>query len=97
MRFDVRRVDHLCFGRPSAASKFAEQIFPDAAARPTRKAIIDRGVRPVGFRTIRPAASTLQHVNNAADNAAIILSLDASHIRRQVPLDPLPLFVAQPK
>jgi hypothetical protein len=36
-------------------------------------------------------------MDNAADDAAIVLSLDASHIRRQVRFDPPPLFVVQPK
>jgi hypothetical protein len=36
-------------------------------------------------------------VHDAADDATIILSLDTSHIGRQVRLDPLPLLVAQPK
>jgi hypothetical protein len=36
-------------------------------------------------------------MHNTADHAAIVLSLDASHVCRQVRLDPLPLFVAQPK
>jgi hypothetical protein len=36
-------------------------------------------------------------MHNAADNAPVVLALDASHVRRQVRLDPQPLFVAQPK
>jgi len=36
-------------------------------------------------------------VYNAADNAAIVLPLDAAHIGWQVRFDPLPLLVAQPK
>jgi hypothetical protein len=36
-------------------------------------------------------------VHNAADDAAIVRSLDTPYIRRQVRFDPLPLLVAQPK
>jgi hypothetical protein len=36
-------------------------------------------------------------VHDAADNPAIVLPLDPSHVRRQMRLDPLPLFVTQPK
>jgi hypothetical protein len=36
-------------------------------------------------------------MHNAADDAAIVFPLDASHIRRQVRFDLLPLLVAQPK
>ena len=34
---------------------------------------------------------------DAADDAAIVLSLDTTHIGWQVSFDPLPLLVAQPK
>jgi hypothetical protein len=36
-------------------------------------------------------------VHDATDDAAIICSLYAAHIRRQVRFDPLPLIIAQPK
>jgi hypothetical protein len=36
-------------------------------------------------------------MHDPADDAAIILALDTSHIRRQVRFDPLPLLVTQPK
>jgi len=36
-------------------------------------------------------------VYDTADDAAIILSLDTTHIGWQVRFDPLPLLVAQPK
>ena len=97
MRLDVSGVDHLRVRGTSQAGKLPEQVFPDAAARPTRETIVNRGVWSVGFRTIGPAAAALQYVHNAADNPSIVLSLDASHICRQVRLDPLPLFVTQPK
>jgi len=36
-------------------------------------------------------------MHDAADDSAIVRSLDAPDIRRQVRLDPLPLLIAQPK
>jgi uncharacterized protein len=36
-------------------------------------------------------------MHNAADNAAVIHPLDASYVRRQIPFNPLPLLIAQPK
>jgi len=36
-------------------------------------------------------------MHDAANDAAVIYSLDAANIRRQVSLDPPPLFVAQPE
>jgi hypothetical protein len=87
----------LRVGSASLASKLSEQVFPNATARPPSETIVYRCRRPISFGTIRPAATTLEYVHDAADHAAIVLPLDASNIRRQVRLDPLPLFVAQPK
>jgi hypothetical protein len=36
-------------------------------------------------------------MHDATDNAPIVCTLDASHIRRQMRLNPLPLLIAQPK
>jgi hypothetical protein len=36
-------------------------------------------------------------MHDAADHAAIIYTLDAAYIRRQVMFDPLPLLITQPK
>jgi len=36
-------------------------------------------------------------MHDTADDAAIICSLDAAYVRRQIRLDPLPLLIAQPK
>ena len=72
MRFDVRRVDHLRVGGPSVPSKLPEQVFPNAAPRPAHKAIIDRCRGTIFGGTIAPAAAALEHMHDAADDAAII-------------------------
>ncbi len=36
-------------------------------------------------------------MHDATDNAPIVCALDASHIRRQTRLNPIPLLIAQPK
>src|SRR3974377_2093437 len=91
------RVDHLCVRGSSVSGKLPEQIFPNAAPRPTHKAVIDGCRRTIFGRAIAPAAAALQHMYYAADNTAIIDPIDAPDIRRQVSFDPLPLLVAQPK
>jgi hypothetical protein len=45
-------------------------------------------------RAIAPATS-FQHVDDAADDAPVVHPRDASHIRRQMGLVPLPLSIAQ--
>ena len=97
MRFHVRGVDHLRVGGSSVPSKFPEQGFPDAAPRPAHKAVIDRCRRTILGRAIAPATAALQHVHDAADDAAIVHPLDAPDIPWQVRFDPLPLLIAQPK
>jgi hypothetical protein len=97
MRFDVRGVDHLRVCGSPVPSKLPEQVFPDATPRPAHEAVIDRRRRTISFRAIAPAAATLEHVHDPADHTSVICSLDAAHIRRQMRLNPRPLFVAQPE
>ena len=97
MRFDVCGVDHLRVCEPSVPSKLPEQIFPDAAPRPAHKAVINRCRRPILGRTIAPATAAPENLHNTADDAPVIRPFDATHIRRQMPFDPLPLLVAEPK
>jgi len=97
MCFDVRGVDHLCIGRSSACSKLPEQAFPDAAPSPAHKAIINRCRGTIFGRAVAPATAAFQYVHDAADDAAIVDPFDASHVRRQMTFDPLPLLIAQPK
>jgi hypothetical protein len=82
--------------RPLSANS-GNTFFPYSVPRPPNEAIVDHRRRPVGFVTIGPAAAALQHVHNAADNAAIVLPLDTAHVGRQARFDPLPLLVAQPQ
>ena len=60
--------------------------FPNAAPRPTHKAVIDRCWRAIFGRAIAPTAAALQHMYYAADNTAIMSPINAPDIRRQVDL-----------
>jgi len=97
VRFYVRGIDHLRVCGSSVPSKLPEQVFPDATPRPAHKAVIDRCRRTILRRAIAPATAALQYMHNAADDPAIVRSLDAPDIRRQMRFDPLPLLIAQPK
>jgi hypothetical protein len=78
MRSNLRRIDHLGVCRSTVAGELPEQVFLYAVPRPPSEAIVDHRRRPVGFGTIGPTAAALQHVYDAADNAAIILPLDTA-------------------
>jgi hypothetical protein len=90
VRFHVRRFDHLRVSGSSVPSKFPEQVFPDASPRPLNKTIVNCHLRTVFEQAIAPPAIAFQHVRDAADDAAIILSLDTL----QKKLDPLPSLSA---
>jgi transposase InsO family protein len=81
--------------RPFPAS--SRNRFSQTAPRPAHKAVIDRCRRTILGRATAPATAALQHVHDAADDAAIIHPLDAPDIRGQARFDPLPLLIAQPK
>jgi hypothetical protein len=91
---DVRGVNHLHVYRSPIPSQLSEQVFPDPASGPADKAVIDRRRRAILRRAVAPATTALQHVHDAADDAAIIGSFDTAYVRRQVRFDPL---IAQPK
>jgi hypothetical protein len=97
MRFDVRGVDHLRLRCATLAGQLSKQVLPDPASCPAHKAVVDRGRRAIFGWAIAPAAATLQHVNDATDDATIICTLNTTYICRQMRFYPHPLFVAQPK
>ena len=97
VRFDMRGVDRLCVCRSPVSGKLPERALPDATPRPADETVIDRRRWTVEFRAIAPAAAALEDMHDAANDAAVVYSLDPANIRRQVSLDPRPLFVAQPE
>ncbi len=50
-------------------------LLPDAALAPAGETVVDGLVRAIVFRTILPTAADLEHVHDAAQNAAIIFTL----------------------
>lgn len=69
---DVAAVDLASFRDPAFLRQRRQDARPDASAAPPVPAIIDRRRRAVFGRTIRPAATALQHVNDAGDHSSII-------------------------
>ncbi len=70
---------------------------PSLGLGPTIEAIVDRRVRPVFIGAITPAAAGLQHVDDAADDAAVIDTRRSLQSARQMRRDARPLLVTQPK
>ena len=97
MRFDMGGVDHLRVGGSPVPGQLPEQVFPQPAPCPAHEAVIDRRRRAIFGRAIAPAAAALENMDDPADDTAIVNSLYATDIGRQMRLDPKPLLVAQPK
>ena len=93
-----RGVDqHLSRRSPDPRERL-EQIGPDTLLRPAHETIVERLLRPVDVPwRIRPAATGLQHMNDAADHPAIVDPLLAARIRRQVWRNLRKLRVTQPE
>jgi hypothetical protein len=97
MRFDRCGVDGQSHTVLAAAGQRFKDRLPMSALGPAIKAIVDRRVRTIVGWTIAPACAALKHVNDAADNASIVIARRASLVRRQVRLDLSPLLVVQPE
>jgi hypothetical protein len=74
-----------------------EDIFPDPSGRPADESIVERLVRTVGRRGVDPAATALQHMNDPADDTAIINPWFATCVARKMRLKPCKLLVAKPE
>src|SRR5438067_96138 len=69
----------------------------DYGLGPAIEAIVDGRVRAVFTRTIAPSRTRLQHVNDAADDAPIVVPFRPRQSRRQMRFDTRPLSIIQPK
>src|SRR6516164_2425785 len=74
-----------------------EDILPDAFRRPADETIVERLARAVGRRGIDPATTTFQHMNDPADDTAIINPRFAACVARKMRLKPCKLLVAKPE
>jgi len=97
MSFDRSRVERQRDGIFAELGQRFKDCAPSSALGPTVKAIVDGRVRAVFTRAIAPAPTRLQHVNDAADDAPIVVPLRPGQSRRQMRLDTCPLPIIQPK
>ena len=97
MSFDRGRVERQHDGIFARLGQRFEDCAPSFALGPAIEAIVDRRVRTVFARTITPSRTRLQHVNDAADDAPIVVPIRPRQSRRQMRFDTSPLPVIQPK
>jgi hypothetical protein len=96
MSLGGRAVDHVKIAVVEG-DQGTEKPPPDPARRPAMEAVVDRRRRSVARWAILPPAADLQHMDDAADDAAVILPMGAGLVLRQQRLDRRPLRVIQPK
>jgi len=97
MRLDRGGVDGQSHAVLAAASERFKDRLPMSALGPAIEPIVDRRVRTKVRRAIAPAGAALKHVNDAADDAAIIFALRSGLVRRQMRLYLSPLLVVEPE
>ena len=95
--FDIGGVDGDVAGGLAGVRQRLEHPGPEPLARPAVEAIVDGRVRAIFRRTIQPAAADLQDVENAGDDATIILAVRAGLVPGHEGLDHRPLCIAKPK
>ena len=97
MSFDRSRVERQHDGIFAWLGQCFKDCAPSSALGPAIEAIVDGRVRAVFTRTIAPSRTRLQHVNDAADDAPVVVPLRPRQSRRQMRFDPRPLPVIQPE
>ena len=93
MSFNRGRVERKRDGIFAGLGQRFKDRAPSSALCPTVEAIVDRRVRPVLRWTIAPPRTRLQHVNDAADDAPIVVPIRSRQSRRQVRFYPRPLLI----
>jgi hypothetical protein len=95
--FDRGRVQRQHDGIFARLGQRFKDCAPSAALGPAIEAIVDRRVRAVFARTIPPSRTRLQHVDDATDDAPIVIPIRPRQPSRQMRFNVLPLLIIQPK
>jgi hypothetical protein len=97
MDFHMAAIERDLSGSFNRCRDRSEDVLPNAALAPARKAILDSLVWSIFRCAVLPATSYLLNVHDAAQNPPVILALRARLICRQMHHDLRPLLIAKPK
>lgn len=97
MSLDRRTVDQHFRRWPTGRCQRLEDVDPNAFGRPAHEAIVERLARTVDRRGVDPATTGSQHVNDPADDPAVIHPRFAARIGGKMRLKPLELSFVQPE
>jgi hypothetical protein len=95
--FDRGRVERQRDGIFAGLGQRFKDCAPSPAPGPAVEAIVNGRVRAVFTRTVAPSRPRLQHVNDPADDAPVVVPIRPRQSRRQMTLDTCPLPIIQPK
>ena len=97
MSFDRGRVERQRDGIFAGLGQRFKDRAPSSALGPAVEAVVDGRVRAVFTWAIAPSRARLQHMNDSADDAPVVVSIRPRQPRRQMRFDTPPLPVIQPK
>ena len=97
MRLDRGGVDGQGHAVLAAAGKRFKDRLPMPPFGPAIEPVVNRRVRTVVRRTVAPSSAALKHVNDTADDTAIVIASRSGLVRWQMRFDPSPLLVIQPE
>ena len=97
MRLDRSGVDRQGHAVLTAIGQGFEDRAPTAAFTPAIEAIVDGCVGTVLGRAIAPTGAALDHVDNATDDASIVISFRSGQVCWQMRYNRCPLPVIKPE
>jgi len=74
-----------------------KEALPNTAFGPSHKAVVDGRWWAILRRTVAPAATTPNDMDDPADHSAIIHALLTAHVGWKKRINLTPLFIAKPK
>jgi len=89
-------VDHVDI-RVGCLHQGVKQSPPNSACRPPMETVVDCRWRSVAGRTILPPAPRSQHMNDAADDPAVIRATSAGLVHWEMRINRRPSLVAKPE
>ena len=97
MRLDGGAVDHRKRGRVAVFDERVKYGLPQAALAPAIVSVEDRRIWPVFVGKRTPSTALAQPMDDAADDAPIVLAFRSSMNHREMRRDRRPLLVTEPE
>jgi len=94
---DGGTVDQHLRGWTARRGERMKHVDPNAFRRPADEAVVERLARSIDLRRVDPATAGFEHMNNAADDPAVVNARLTPRVRRQKRLKPRKLIVRKPK